>query len=199
MDGTKSNMHLFFDTETTGTPKKYGIPPEKDVDNWPRAVEVAWMLFDGQENEISRHKHIIKPVGFKIPIEATEIHGITTERANAEGSRIETVLDEFSKDVDNAKSLVAHNIDFDNSIMSAEFIRANIKHKMGQKRQYCTMRDATEYCRIPGNYGYKWPELHKKLFGMDFANAHDALADVAACAKCFFELQRRGVKPFSSI
>lgn len=46
-------------------------------------------------------------------------------------------------------------------------------------------------------YGrFKWPkliELHRKLFGTGFDDAHDALADVKACGKCFFEMKRRGI------
>jgi len=36
-------------------------------------------------------------------------------------------------------------------------------------------------------------ELHTVLFGENFQGAHDALADVRATAKCFFELLRRNV------
>lgn len=41
---------------------------------------------------------------------------------------------------------------------------------------------------------YKWPslqELHCALFGANFEDAHDALADVLACRKCYYELQSR--------
>jgi DNA polymerase III epsilon subunit-like protein len=59
------------------------------------------------------------------------------------------------------------------------------------------MRSSTSFCRIPGGpRGYKWPklqELHQALFSVEFDAAHDAVADVRACAKCFFELKRRGV------
>ena len=58
------------------------------------------------------------------------------------------------------------------------------------------MTGTKEICRIPGQYGYKWPslsELHQTLFGTGFEEAHDAGADVAACADCFLELKRRGV------
>jgi len=50
-----------------------------------------------------------------------------------------------------------------------------------------------------GKYGkYKWPklmELHTKLFSVGFEEAHDAIADIRATAKCFFELQRLGIIP----
>jgi hypothetical protein len=32
-----------------------------------------------------------------------------------------------------------------------------------------------------------------KLFGTTFSGAHDALADVEATKKCFFELKNRGI------
>lgn len=72
--------------------------------------------------------------------------------------------------------------------------------RAGRKnRQICTMNESTDLCKIPGPYGYKWPkleELHKHLFGKTFDNAHDALADVRATARCLFELRRRGMVSF---
>ena len=65
-----------------------------------------------------------------------------------------------------------------------------------RKPQLCTMQASTDYCKIPGPYGYKWPklsELHMKLFGEYFEEAHDAAADINATVKCFWELKRRGV------
>jgi len=54
------------------------------------------------------------------------------------------------------------------------------------------MQESTYFCKLPGKGGrYKWPtltELHIKLFGTKFEDAHDALADTTACAKCFFKL-----------
>lgn len=59
----------------------------------------------------------------------------------------------------------------------------------------CTMQASTNLCKIPGPYGFKYPtlqELHKHLFEVGFDGAHDAMVDVLACAKCFFELERMG-------
>ncbi|MBC7525895.1 MAG: 3'-5' exonuclease, partial [Flavobacterium sp.] len=53
----------------------------------------------------------------------------------------------------------------------------------------------TNFCAIPGPYGYKWPklsELHYKLFQTGFEEAHNAAADIQATAKCFWELKRMG-------
>ena len=58
------------------------------------------------------------------------------------------------------------------------------------------MEASTDFCKLPGKYGYKWPtlaELHWALFNTEVLEQHDAAADVATCSKCFFELKRRGV------
>ena len=58
------------------------------------------------------------------------------------------------------------------------------------------MRQSAEFYGVKSKYGFKWPklsQLHKKLFGSDFDEAHDAEADVAACARCFFALKDQGV------
>ena len=58
------------------------------------------------------------------------------------------------------------------------------------------MQGSTDFCAIVGNYGYKWPklqELHKELFGYPFEGDHDALVDVRACVRCYFELRKREV------
>lgn len=53
-----------------------------------------------------------------------------------------------------------------------------------------------DYCQIPGAHGFKWPkleELHEKLFGCAFDGAHDAMNDVMATAKCYFELKNKSI------
>ena len=64
------------------------------------------------------------------------------------------------------------------------------------KQRRCTMLESTDFCRIPGQYGFKWPsldQLHRKLFGAPIGGAHTALADTRACARCFFELKQLNV------
>lgn len=188
-------MYLFFDTETTGLPQNYNAPIA-DSDNWPRLVQIAWLVYDNKGNKLSSRESIIKPEGFVIPETASMVHGITTEKALAEGFFLEEILKEFAEEVNRSKIIVAHNMSFDEKIIGAEFLRKNIEHNLFDTIRVCTKEEATDYCQIPGNYGYKWPrlsELHVKLFGHDFEGAHDALADVEACARCFFELTKRGV------
>jgi DNA polymerase III epsilon subunit-like protein len=185
-------MYLFFDTETTGIPRNYKAPAS-DLNNWPRLVQVAWLLTDEEANEVSSAELLIKPEGFVIPMEATEIHGITTELARRNGTALPTALAVVAGAIKKASALVAHNMQFDEKILGAEFLRSGYPNPIESKTRTCTMHASTDYCRLPGPYGYKWPtlqELHMKLFEETFDGAHRALIDVRACARCYFELKR---------
>lgn len=189
-------MYLILDTETTGKPVDFRAP-FTDLSNWPRAVQIAWVEFDARGNRIGAQDLLIKPVGFKIPAEATRIHGITTEKAKAQGVSLKRALSMFSKAAANAQVIVAHNVNFDVSIVRAELLRAGLPDCLDGKAFTCTMQESTQYRRPPGGRrGYKWPslsELYHTLFRMELQETHNAAVDVEACARCFFELQRLGV------
>ena len=55
-------MHLFFDTETTGLPKDWKAPSSA-TSNWPRMVQIAWVLADDEGNALETYSAIIKPEG----------------------------------------------------------------------------------------------------------------------------------------
>jgi tetratricopeptide (TPR) repeat protein/DNA polymerase III epsilon subunit-like protein len=185
-------FYLFFDTETTGVPRDWKAPITK-FDNWPRIVQLAWLIYDSNGTQILKNEFIIKPSDFEIPIEASNVHGITTEYALEHGTPIEDVLLKFEKHCEKSKYLIAHNINFDSKVTSSEYLRILSRNPISKLEKMCTMESSTNYCKIPGNYGYKWPklsELHVKLFGVDFEGAHDALADIEATAKCFWEMRK---------
>ncbi len=185
-------FYLFFDTETTGVPDDWNAPIT-DFDNWPRIVQIAWLVYDRKGNQILKNQFIIKPVDFEIPTEASNIHQITTEHAIRYGKSLEKVLLKFEKHCEKSKYLIAHNINFDAKVTGSEFLRILSRNPIPGLKQMCTMESSTNYCRLPGNYGYKWPtlsELHIKLFGDDFDGAHDALADIEATAKCFWKMKK---------
>lgn len=189
-------MYLFFDTETTGLPRNWNAPVS-DLSNWPRLVQIAWLLYDADGKKVLGKNHIIKPQGFTIPKEAARIHGITTERAINQGVSLKSALEDFSEALEQANYLVAHNMRFDEKIVGAEFLRMGLSHRLPQTAKICTMAETTNYCKLPGNYGdYKWPklsELYFKLFNDNFEEAHNASVDIEACAECFWELRRRRI------
>lgn len=186
-------MYLFFDTETTGLPKSWNAPVS-ELDNWPRLVQIAWLQCKPSGEVILRQSRIIKPEDFEIPAEAIKVHGISNERANKVGVPLKEALSEFSNILGGSTLLIAHKMAFDEKVVGSELIRTKIKSNLSSMPKICTMLSTTNFCQIPGPYGYKWPtlmELHEKLFNSSFDNAHDALSDVSACAKCFFELKKR--------
>ncbi|HLC19629.1 MAG TPA: 3'-5' exonuclease [Candidatus Nanoarchaeia archaeon] len=191
-------MYLFFDTETTGLPKRKNAPLS-DLNNWPRLVQIAWLQYDNSGKEVVKQSYIIKPENFEIPLDAIKIHGITTEKANTFGIPLKQALSEFSILLGNSSLLVAHNVDFDEKVVGSELMRTKITTNLSSITKVCTQKTTTDFCKLPnlyGHYGYKWPslmELHKKLFNDSFDKAHDALGDVSACAKCFFELKKRNI------
>ena len=191
--GWYRGWYLFFDTETTGTPLDYNAP-SSDIRNWPRLVQLGWILMTEDGEKVSKGNYIIKPDGFTIPIEATKIHKITTKMALELGYNLSYVIDKFLQDFNKAKYIVGHNIDFDKKIIGAELIRLSKPDIMNSKQAFCTMKSSTDFCKIPGYYGYKYPklqELYHKLFGRDFEEAHNAASDIEATQQCFWELRRR--------
>jgi DNA polymerase-3 subunit epsilon len=184
-------MYLFFDTETTGLPRNWKAPVD-DFENWPRLVQIAWLVYDEQKVLQEKHSYIITPENFTIPEEAANVHGISTDKAWEEGVDLYAILEKFVESSKKCDFLVAHNIAFDEKIICCELLRKQIFNNIDQMTKKCTMLASVNLCKLPGHYGYKWPkliELYKILFGIEFDNAHDALADIEACADCFWKLK----------
>ncbi|MGM1427675.1 DNA polymerase III subunit alpha [Sphingobacterium lactis] len=191
-------MFIIFDTETTGLPKRWDAPIT-DTDNWPRCIQIAWQLHDEMGRLVEHQDYLIKPDGFNIPYDSEKIHGISTELAEAEGIPLTEVLVKFNEALGKAKFVVGQNIGFDLNIMGAEFYRYQVDSPMASMPVLDTCTEITaELLKLPGGRGgrYKLPnltELHSYLFGVPFAEAHNATADVEATTRCFFELVRREV------
>lgn len=182
-------MKLFFDTETTG---KCNFKRGPSDPSQPRIVQLAALLCDDAGREDNFLNVIIKPEGWSIPQEAAGIHGITTERALADGITMADALERFAELIAETDIVIAHNVDFDALVVSSEFIRDGGRFSLPSKR-FCTMKATTHICKLPGMHGYKWPKLseaYRHFFGVDLEGAHDALSDVRACARIYFAIQK---------
>lgn len=192
-------MILFFDTETTGLPRNWNASTS-DTNNWPRMVQLAYLLYSFEGDLIESKNFIVKPNGYSIPPDVSQVHGITTERALREGVDLNNILEIFQIATSKATILVAHNMQFDENIVGCEYYRTIGSNPLSDRLKFCTMKSAKiiDFCAIPPlrNGNYKWPnlsELHYKLFYCDFEKAHNASIDVAMTAKCFWELKNRGI------
>lgn len=188
---------LFVDTETNGLPRDWRSPMTK-VDNWPRCIQLAWAMTDEFGFIVDQRVDLIKPDGWEIPSEAFWINnGFSQEKSEKEGIPIAEALGYLIEAMNQVEYVVAHNMNFDYNVIGAEMIRAGLKAE-SKKQKVCTMTLSTDLMKLPGRFKgtYKFPkleELHRFLFEEDFDGAHDALVDVLACVRCFFELVNRGV------
>ncbi len=181
-------MILFFDCETTG---KADFKSAPEAEHQPKIVQLAAILCDEKGVEVSSLNLIVRPSGFHIPIEASSIHGITTEIGMARGvPRLHTLL-AFASLAKIARTYCCHNSDFDVLVLKGECGRMSVEFP--NREAFCTMKAMTDVCKIPGPYGNKWPKLteaYRHAFQKDFDGAHDALADVRACKEIYFWLKQ---------
>ncbi|MFV0520930.1 MAG: DNA polymerase III subunit alpha [Mangrovibacterium sp.] len=187
-------MFLIFDTETTGLPKNWKAPIT-DTDNWPRMVQLAWQMHDAEGNFIAAKNHVIYPEGYTIPDNVVKVHGITTEKALEVGILLKDALADFMADVEKSDFIIGHNVNFDVNIVGCELVRMDMPEVLSKHPLIDTMEGSKEFCDLRKKGSLKNPtltELHIKLFGIRFDEAHNAAADVEATSRCFLELVRIG-------
>lgn len=192
---------LTLDCETTGLPPKNADYKVQFME-YPYIVELAWKI-----NAEESKSFIINQEGREIPKIASDIHGITTEKANASPHKLLDVLIELlgvSGAISGEIIIIGHNLFFDTSTIKANILRLQKEGKVNQEfvdhmnillhkdRRIDTMRSTIKFCSLPKS---KWPkltELYFKLFNETF-EAHSSKNDVDACHKSYIELVKRGV------
>ena len=200
---------LIFDTETTGLPPKIKTKPldlnstNDLLDTWPYIVQLSYIVYNTELCKIVCQKDWIiqLPPEIEIPLEASKIHGITTEISRNQGINIPIALDSFMRDWEIADLIVAHNMSFDLNMIKTELVRVcnkkrnkikfNSYYELVQNadKLYCTMQESIELCNLEtvDKYGrnyVKFPklsELHEKLFLTSPSNLHNAFNDVIVC------------------
>lgn len=191
-------MYFIFDTETTGLPKFnttgfHRFPSFRYLNRYDssRVVSISWIVADEQANFVKQAYHIIRPLDFVIDnnSKATEIHGITQEIAEEKGIPWHTMYEEFIADLNQCTTLVAHNLQFDISIMLSEMFRYNKQDgisSMLDKSRLCTMKMGRT--AMSQKKGPKLSELYKFFYNEDMENAHDASFDTKYCHMCFSKM-----------
>lgn len=188
-------LAFVYDTETSGLPKSWSADPLSRPDDWPHVVQLAWALVNTEtDRAVSQWSGILQlPAGVEIDPGSEAIHGIGTLEIQAHGVNAARARETFTAALSRADIAVCHNVEFDRRVMLATAVREGdeaLRSALG-KVHLCTMLAGVDICRIPGPRGLKWPrliELHEHLLGVDFEGAHDAMADVMACARCFLRL-----------
>lgn len=185
----------FFDTETCGIPPK-DADWKTDYETFPRVCQLSWIYNGCEEN------HIIRPDGWDIPQEATDVHGITTEYAQEHGEPLAVVMGKFLADCHDAKLICGHNVYFDISILKSELMRYGAYTQFAEDALYKgkridTMRPSMKFVDARFSNGrLKFPrleELYARCFPGETFPAHDAIEDVRAVVRCLPVLVDKGI------
>lgn len=188
---------LFYDTETTGLPD-WKVP--SDSEHQPHLVQLGAILADADtQRVISSLDLIVKPDGWEMPQEVTDIHGITTEYAQAVGVD-ESLAVSLLLDIWKGCLRVAHNRTFDQRIIriaTKRYCSEEAIDEWADKDSHdCTMLMAKPIMQLlpKGRYGFKSPKLgeaYTHFTGKPLENAHSAMADARACMAVYWALQQQ--------
>lgn len=187
-----------FDTETTGLPTDW--KSDHTHPGWPEIVQFGMVVFDDRYPVFELGCLLSNPA-MEIEQEAQNVHGIDVSMLMKwgidRGETLHRVVDWMEK----SNRLVAHNAGFDKKVLKAGIHRNPrvLPDPFMGRPTLCTMKSSMAICKIPGNHGtYKWPKLSEAYASIvdksGFQDAHNALADVWACARILFKLEDGGVK-----
>lgn len=195
---------LFFDTETTW------------FKDW-RVVQM-WMIQGSYSSDfkplIKQKASLLFNPNKEIDKGAEWVHWIWQHWVNNKPN-FSSFMRIFIINAQNASLIIWHNVEYDIRIIENEFNayfgdkreidiaelgKINIDEFFSnvKKKIFDTMKEEeiVKHCWLKGKQWLKWPkltELHEKLFWEGFEWAHDALEDITATEKCFWELVKRQV------
>ena len=193
---------MILDTETSGLPPalsnaykdRWKYKPVTDSKAWEcaRLVQIAWNLYAKNGTIIKKRDFVIYPDGFRIPKEASNIHGFTMEIALQKGIPLHEAMEVLAEDLIDTELIVCHNMAFDDKIVASELIRTKfswVYSMWKSKQKHCTMLTNT----LPGQ---RWPKLcnlYERLYGhQPVAELHRADEDIRITAEVFFKLYPDG-------
>lgn len=189
---------LFIDTETTGI---FDFKQPADAPGQPRLAQFGMMSVDEIGADPVRLGMYIRPNGWVMSPDAEKVNGLSTKLLEERGVPVEEALSIYTSLVDAGYVVVAYNAQFDLKMMRAELRRAGWDDRFERTKNICVMRPLTNILKLPGRYGYKWPNLAEacRYFGITNEKAHDAMGDVEAAYQIFLRLHAAGLLPEAAV
>lgn len=194
---TNHKTALFYDTETTGIP--FWKEPSGDPKQ-PKIVQLAACLVDLESKKVMASMDVIIDHQIDIPVETSDIHGITSSIAEQYGVSPEQALNMFIGLWLQSDARIAHNETFDRRLVrialaqSDAYGESDAIHEAWKKgTSICTMRMSNPYTKAEGSIGAKWPKLSEALdilMGKQLEDAHSAMPDVLGCMDLYFHCQK---------
>ena len=190
-------LFTFIDTETTGLPKLRNSNALESKDNWPDIVSMAWAVYESNGTLVKSSYSLVKPDGWTIPSDSIRIHGITEEKAYAEGRPLNDVILELEADLEMSDAVIAHNMEFDkNVVFNACKWRLNKNPWFfWPDVEICTMVKGEPEAKIPSkfptkNRPYKPPtltELYEATFDRKPTGQHNSQKDVEILCEIYWK------------
>lgn len=185
------NYFLFIDTEASGLPKNWSLPYTA-ADNWPHAVQVSWIIYSKDGVKIKEQNHYISNTDFEIAESAIRIHGLTRAFLQQNGIDRKQLLEILSGDLQKFQPMiVGHFMELDYRIIGADYFREAIDNPMEALPAFCIMKASKHLQQNPQSKFLRLGQLYELLFKKPLLFQHNAMADAAATADCFFELVRK--------
>ncbi|MEJ7587948.1 MAG: exonuclease domain-containing protein [Ferruginibacter sp.] len=182
---------LFIDTEASGLPKKWEVPYAA-AGNWPYAVQVSWLIYSKKGKKISEQNHYINNDDFEISASAMRIHGLSKNFLQQNGISRKDLLCKLSEDIQAYQPMiVGHFMELDYRVIGADYYREGIENPMETSPTFCLMKASQHLQQNPKNKFLRLSDLYRLLFNQPLLAQHNAMADAAATADCFFELVKR--------
>lgn len=162
-----------FDLETTGI----------DVET-SRIVSANVGVIGPDGETIERWDWLADP-GIEIPPQASAVHGITTERARAEGRPAAEVVGEIITAIrslfDRGLALTVYNAPYDLTLLNREAVR----HRLEPLLDPSPIIDPLVIDKAVDRYrkGKRTLEAAAVVYGVDLTDAHDAASDAIAAGR----------------
>jgi len=178
-------QYIAFDFETSGLPKGRKPVTRDTLSQYDtcRAVSLSAARFSSKGRLIDTFDAMILPTDFSISPGSVAIHGITEDMAKSQGRPFLQVFTDFMTFIGpRTKTMVAHNAKFDTSVLLSEMLRHNIDISLVEDLNFrCTLELYRERFLKPIRLGV----LYEEIFGEQFENAHNSLADCIACGRVY--------------
>ena len=178
-------QYIAFDFETSGLPKGRKPVTRETLGQYDtcRAVSLSAARFSSRGRLVDTFDAMILPTDFTISPGSVAIHGITEEMAKSKGRSFVQVFADFMTFIGpRTKTLVAHNAKFDTSVLQSEMLRHDIDLSLIDDLNFrCTLELYRERFLKPIRLGV----LYEEIFGEQFENAHNSLADCIACGRVY--------------
>jgi DNA polymerase III epsilon subunit-like protein len=178
-------QYIAFDFETSGLPKGRKPVSRETLGQYDtcRAVSLSAARFSSRGRLVDTFDAMILPTDFEISPGSVAIHGITEEMAKSRGRPFVQVFADLMTFIGpRTKTMVAHNAKFDVSVLRSEMLRHEIDLSLIEDLNFrCTLELYRERFLKPIKLGV----LYEDIFGEQFEDAHNSLADCIACGRVY--------------